>query len=77
MTLFLLAAILSAAEPAAVPAEAQPEKPKLVCKAVMVSGSRLARRKICLTENQWAAETAESDRRTGTSADRADKRRAN
>ena len=67
MTLFLVAALLAGTEPAVVPTEVQLERPKVVCKAVMVSGSRLARRKICMTEKQWVAETEENDRRTGGS----------
>ena len=78
MTLFLVAAaMLAGTDPANVPAEAQPEKPKVVCKAVMVSGSRLARRKICMSEKQWVQETQENDRRTGGGTGRADKRQTN
>lgn len=75
MTLLLVAAMLAGTEPATVPTEAQPEKPAVVCKAVMVSGSRLARRKICMTEKQWAAEMEENDRRTGGGSSRSTKGR--
>ena len=63
MTLSLVvAAMLAGTQPATAPTEAQPDQTKVVCKSVMVTGSRLSRRKICMSQKQWAEESEEINR---------------
>lgn len=42
------------------PTSAKPEKPKKICRSVMLTGSRVAKR-TCKTEDQWARPEADGN----------------
>ena len=60
--LMIAAAFLGGTDSAPADVAPKAEKPKLVCKAVKVTGSRLGRRQICMTKDQWAQESDEISR---------------
>ena len=53
MSIIALVTVIAAQAAATSTVQTPPEKPKLVCKTLKVTGSRLAQRRICGTARQW------------------------
>ncbi|WP_309601829.1 hypothetical protein [Sphingomonas sp.] len=53
MSIIVMVALIAVQTAATSTFQSPPEKPKLVCKSLKVTGSRLAVRRVCGTARQW------------------------